>query len=359
MYTGKNDDVIEFNIDFDALFYTAVNVLKDNLASLSGADKPVEGDPKPDAVTSEVDAMLLRQTGLQFNVIRPVAGEAAAQGFNAWQNTSVLVAADIMKSVYSGARGDMINLQVKIVGDPDFIKQDDLYLSPSNPNYPADGELFAPDGSILTDRGDIFCRMTFRTPVDMDPATGGLRHDNAYLESNFSGVYKIIKVTNELRGGKFEQVLNMIRWPDDPLKPAKTDSIQQRANKDTAKADREANNAAILAKVNQAVNSGATTESAKTTDSLAVASRRRNAEAREKSQSKPATATLPARIAGRPFGRGVPQSAKTNWDKQYSANYNPDGTLKAGTGPGVDPRLKKVANTGDTKSIADAPEFLP
>ena len=362
MYTGKNDDVLDFSIDFDALFYTAVNVLTENLASLSGADKRVSGDPTADPIALDIATAHLKAAAIQFNIIKPISGEATPMGN--WQNASVAIAADIMKSVYSGARGDMINLQVRIIGDPDFIKQDDLYLNPSNPNYPDEGALFAKDGSILTDRGDIFCKITFKTPVDIDQSTGGLRRDE-YLESNFSGYYKIIKVTNELRGGKFEQVLNMIRWPEDIVTPAKSNSIDQRvatgdqANARTAEAAdaaRRANNTAILTKVVNNAN-GAATDSARKTDSLAVASRaarKKYAASNEKTQSKPTTSALPASVPARPTGFAATYAARTAWDKQYSANYNPNGTLKTAGSPAVDPKLKKVAEAGDTKSIEDA-----
>lgn len=238
IYTGKNSDIIDFSIDFDSLFYTAVNVGTTNLEKLSDSQDalPTEtgsagsrtaNDPRrndyhelPAQNTSKVNP----------NQVYPTSGDLSSGGFNSGQNSSIQRAADVMKSIYSSSRGDMINLKLKIIGDPDFIKQDDLYLSPGNFNYPADSETRSDSGSILTDRGDIFALVTFKTPVDIDTYTGGLRTDEKYLESNFSGIYKIIKVSSEFRSGKFEQTLEMIRFHDEAVDSAVAASIEQRTD---------------------------------------------------------------------------------------------------------------------------------
>jgi hypothetical protein len=158
-------------------------------------------------------------------------GDQRNVGMNSGQNSSIQIAADVMQSLYSTPRGEMLNAKLKIIGDPDFIKQDDVYHSPGNADYPDMEATHTPSGSILTDRGDIFARISFKTPVDMDTATGGLRTDQKYLNSNFSGIYKIIKVSSEFRGGRFEQNLETIRYPDPVVDPNKAKSLIER--KDT------------------------------------------------------------------------------------------------------------------------------
>ena len=132
-----------------------------------------------------------------------------------------------MKSIYSGARGDMINIKLKIIGDPDFIKTDDIYYNPGNANYPGPGDATAPDGSILTDRGDIFAFVSWRTPSDLNEETG-LPEFKKFQNSAFDGVYKIIKVTCDLKGGGFEQTLDMIRFHDGIKNILEEEGIEQR-----------------------------------------------------------------------------------------------------------------------------------
>jgi hypothetical protein len=140
-----------------------------------------------------------------------------------------------MKSIYSSASGDMINVQLKIVGDPDFIKTDDVYYNPGSSNYPAAEETHSPDGSILTDRGDIFALLSWRTPADLDQETG-LPDFTRFQSSAFDGVYKIIKVTCDFAKGGFDQSLDMIRYHD-----GVTDIIEETGNVAREKAAADTN----------------------------------------------------------------------------------------------------------------------
>jgi hypothetical protein len=74
------------------------------------------------------------------------------------------------------------------------------------------------DGTIAMDYSEIFCKINFKTPVDMDPTTGLLRKDTVYFESKFSGLYKILTVANEFSRGQFIQTLDAVRIFDDNKK---------------------------------------------------------------------------------------------------------------------------------------------
>jgi hypothetical protein len=229
IYTGHNSDIIDFAIDFDALYFNAVNVFSKNLEALSDAQDAENGG------TGTVKSYLSQLPKQRTDTVQPTqtqitTGDQRNVGFNSGQNSSIQIAADVMQSLYSTPRGEMLNAKLKIIGDPDFIKQDDIYHSPGNADYPDLEATHTPSGSILTDRGDIFARISFKTPVDMDTATGGLRTDQKYLNSNFSGIYKIIKVSSEFRGGRFEQNLETIRYPDPVTDSNKAKSLVERTD---------------------------------------------------------------------------------------------------------------------------------
>jgi hypothetical protein len=235
IYSGENNDIISFALDFNTVFYTAVNVMTENSSRFStapdGLAKPVEpgqlAESKPEAQVS---------TDVQRNQIHLTTGDlSASSGLNAVGNPAAQRAADVMKSIYSSARGDMINVQLKIVGDPDFIKTDDVYYNPGSSNYPAAEETHSPDGSILTDRGDIFALLSWRTPADLDQETG-LPDFTRFQSSAFDGVYKIIKVTCDFAKGGFDQSLDMIRYHD-----GVTDIIEETGNVAREKAAADTN----------------------------------------------------------------------------------------------------------------------
>jgi hypothetical protein len=109
---------------------------------------------------------------------------------------------------------------MQIVGDPEFIKQDELYIGPQTiypkgilrdlPNQYVPGTQ-----SLSMDESEIYCYVTFKTPTDFNDDTGmyDLTNTNQFSVSEFSGFYRIYTVTSEFKGGKFTQTLELIRQP--------------------------------------------------------------------------------------------------------------------------------------------------
>lgn len=209
MYTGQNVAVIDFNIDFDALFLNSLAVDRSKIVALSQAQ-----DANPDA---NRELLTNQPSGsVQPKQFVAISGDqqSTASG-DAIRDSKTQAAADVMKSIYSNARGDMINLQMKIVGDPHFIKQDDFYLNPGNSNYSETNQLLNP-GTLAMDAGEIHARVLFKTPTDYDDATGLKKTSGGFTQSVFSGIYKIVSVDSEFRSGSFTQTLNLIRLFDQP-----------------------------------------------------------------------------------------------------------------------------------------------
>ena len=227
IYSGQNSDILDFSLDFNTVFYTAVKVLAENTARL-GASSESPAISTTESTATEADTPDQQTQVVNPNMTHPVGTDlGASSGLNASNNPDALIAADVMKSIYSSSRGDMINIKLKIIGDPDFIKTDDIYYNPGNVNYPGPGDATAPDGSILTDRGDIFAFVSWRTPSDLNEETG-LPEFKKFQNSAFDGVYKIIKVTCDLKGGGFEQTLDMIRFHDGIKNILEEEGIEQR-----------------------------------------------------------------------------------------------------------------------------------
>ncbi len=229
IYTGKNIDVIDFNIDFDTAFYTTVVVDRKNAEktnSAQGADDPKENDINKRPYGGN-------RKSIARNKHVPISNDlsVAATGSNTTETT---LAASVVKSIYSESRGDMLNLKLKILGDPHFIKQDDLYVNPGQTNYP-DNKVMVNDGTIAMDNSEIFCNVHFKTPVDMDESTGLTREDGNYVESKFSGLYKILKVDNEFSRGQFVQYLECVRIFDSNAE-SNTNQRDPKSNKDDKEA---------------------------------------------------------------------------------------------------------------------------
>lgn len=214
-YTGKNLDVIDFQMDFDTLYYTAVT---------AGAAK-WQADMIQTAAQQQDDAARVAATSapaaaeLINRQLRLVSAQPQSTGVGGTQNgTKPILVADMQKGLYSSSRGDMLNLKLKIVGDPELIKQDDVYTNPAQEDYldkMKTMEAMTDTGSIPMDTGEVMAHVEFRTIVDMNPLTGLPLEKPEYAKNSvFTGLYRMLTVDNVFANGKFEQVIDMVRVPD-------------------------------------------------------------------------------------------------------------------------------------------------
>lgn len=214
-YTGKNTDILDFQIDFDTLFYTAVTAgaAKWQAEMIQTAAEQKDNSAKVAAESAPAAADLVNRQ------LRLVSSQPQSTGGGGTQNgTKTILAGDVQKSLYSSSRGDMLNLKLKIVGDPELIKQDDVYTNPAQADYEDQiktKELLAGTGSVAMDNGEIMAEVEFRTIIDMNPATGLPAENPEYSKnSQFTGLYRMLTVENVFANGKFEQTIDMVRMPD-------------------------------------------------------------------------------------------------------------------------------------------------
>jgi hypothetical protein len=115
------------------------------------------------------------------------------------------------------SRGDMVTFDMEILGDPAFIKQDDILWKSDDP---IDGpNPFTPNGSIKQDTGEMFIRLTFNVHDDINHENG-LRYEGRNIpnstfnsKSVFNGYYKVLQLDSTFRDGQFTQNLVVARSP--------------------------------------------------------------------------------------------------------------------------------------------------
>jgi hypothetical protein len=99
-----------------------------------------------------------------------------------------------------------------------YIKQDDVFyppdifgstLGPVN-NSSGDSRLIA-NGSLRMDNREVYIQINYKTPSDIDESTGLMKFDNNYLQSLFSGMYRVLQVDSTFSGGQFVQTLQTVR----------------------------------------------------------------------------------------------------------------------------------------------------
>lgn len=247
IYTGKNQQVLDFDIDFNTMFFTILTADRNR----AGKNVPQFGglDTAPQIATTNQEGKI-QQNQFQFkSITQESSGRANTM------DGAVVAANDFYTASFmSNSRGDMINVKLKISGDPHFIKQDDSFFPPGHESLKS--QLNA-NNSINMDSGQVFVFLNFKTPDDLNLETG--RYDINEGISTFSGIYMVITIDNQFERGQFVQVLDLVRLFDQ-----KTDQVSGTKNTQTSAVQRipsafnEANARAAEEAYNQEYNLGKT-----------------------------------------------------------------------------------------------------
>jgi hypothetical protein len=233
IYTGKNVDVIDLKLNFDTTYYNRFLGYTDTY----GAEQPTR-DRVVDAVQGELgipipygtNALNTVYPNLMSQVVSPsymrysaiVNDKNITGSMNILNSPLTQKAADVVSSLTSSSMGDMITVDLTIIGDPQLIKQDDWFVSPgpSNTAYTnaSQQDILSKYGFCRTDSGELIVSLTINSPIDQDADlsnqglmywAGGSSNPGISL---FSGQYYIIKIKNNFNSGKFQQVLQLARY---------------------------------------------------------------------------------------------------------------------------------------------------
>lgn len=215
IYTGKNEDILDFKIELNNNFYSAIS--GDNgmgaagirTAASQGTNEP--GNNSRYAV-NEGAAGVNSRTGIS-RVAESVIESQVSGGGAGYTNTSIEIARQFNEAIVN-ARADLLSLDLSIMGDPYYLADTGV----GNYNSEEVGPGLTADGTMNHQRGEVDVVLNFRTPIDYDMNSGLMRFpDETIAVKGFSGLYKVNIVKNSFSGGKFTQVLEMIRRPRQEL----------------------------------------------------------------------------------------------------------------------------------------------
>ena len=222
IYTGKNDDVFDFDINFNALYYNQVTAYRDSLSDLnpsaSSYTTDYQGQNYPNYGGSEPPKSIDYNAVMPM-VVKPIVQNSKAQATGGANTAKEIASVDMTDSLMTNSQADMLSIKLKILGDPDYIKQDDIFYRPKVEGQQAaakpsgDPRLLPNNGSLVMDSSELYAQLLFRTPTDIDETTGLMRFDPNYKHSVFSGLYRVLKITSHFNSGQFTQDLEMVRLP--------------------------------------------------------------------------------------------------------------------------------------------------
>ena len=219
LFTGKNQDILDLAIKFDLAFYNSVTANTENAAEGTprGTNKTANGSDSGDGPINAGDDINKPVVETMPNDVTENVGTASKE------DIAKLKASALEKSIMQSSAGDMITLDMTILGDPAFIKQDDILYRSDGDNSNA----FTDNGSIKQDSGDMYIRLRFKTFDDIDHNTG-LRVEDRQIpdstftrKSTFDGFYRIMMIDNVFNEGRFTQNLVVVRvYVQETDKPA-------------------------------------------------------------------------------------------------------------------------------------------
>ena len=201
LFTGKNEDVynvdLKYNVSYFRLFQVAPNpkALAENSLQTIGTKTEIQQDPP----------------GNEAIPVTNITGDIDARTSKGDKPNAVHEYIEQLLSPSAG--GDLVKLDLDIIGDPDWIPQDrsvrpkDVSLDANNTGY-VDGTLAK---GISVDVDGIYVLINFRSPTDYNDKTGlmQLTEDQVLV----SGFYQVVTVDSVFENGKFTQKLNMVRAP--------------------------------------------------------------------------------------------------------------------------------------------------
>ena len=237
-YTGKNTDIISFDIDFNAAYFQTYTYNKMKKAGQF---------PTPLAETNLESAIHEGQTAKSGNspitkwtpYVRTVVTQTGTdKGVNDPQADHKSMTIDnFMQDVFDQGT-DLLAMNMRIIGDMSFIQSKDIRSVALNDPY----DYYLPDGSLNTDKEwHIFVK--FRNPTDVNATTGLMEGFNINEDGitdvntpSINGQYRVIKVTSNFSNGQFTQNLECLRERNQELNTLKkSDDKKDVERKDSEK----------------------------------------------------------------------------------------------------------------------------
>lgn len=214
IYTGKNEDILDFNINFNNAFLTTAlsNFGMNSGAQAAGVDgqkTATAGDNAAQGATAETntDNAAKNEAGgtLDFKTDIDVATASRSQDIR-------IRIAEQFHDRITNLPIDMVSAEMEIFGDPYFLPQETGNYAARTANSP----MITVDGTMSYQQSQVFVVVNFLTPFDYQ--IKGATMEMPSVVPGFSGLYAVWGVNNNFSGGKYTSRLKMTRrrGQDDP-----------------------------------------------------------------------------------------------------------------------------------------------
>jgi hypothetical protein len=212
LYTGKNEDILKFNLKFDNLYFSAMPALLGNRKAVDSTSEAAA--PNNQVATNNERAPATQDNAAAPETSVPLAPNSTSPTANSYQNNSARAGLpqgdpyDLMaKNLHSAVLDNvaLITGQLEILGDPYYLVTGGMY----NGDLVLKDPQMTVDGQAPITQGDLYININFRNPIDINSKTGLLDFGKTPLA--FSGVYRALTLSSSFRGGIFTQNIDVVR----------------------------------------------------------------------------------------------------------------------------------------------------
>lgn len=215
IYTGKNVDVLKFDIQINNLFYTGNTSSPEN-ETAKGSNPDQQGIARNPNTTTTAATGASGPAAQAANLGRARNKRSTAlinkpKGGSGTTTTEQEVAEAFHQAFVSGASADLIKVNLEILGDPYWMVDSGFanYFAKKSEK----SDQMTGDGTMNYEVGDVFIFIKFQTPVDINEKTGTYAFAAGTKESPFSGIYRVVMCENQFSNGEFKQKLECLRMP--------------------------------------------------------------------------------------------------------------------------------------------------
>ncbi len=214
IFTGKNTEIFDFDIDFQTTYitYAQNNIGTSPLAT--GDDKARKNLSQLTSIASAAGYQIVPTITNLASTMVPVSSNTKAPLLTGKQTPERSQASDIASSLYTPTV--MLGLTLSVMGDPDYIKQEEISIQTNNP--PSTLTFSSPTGGILYNNSEVYVMVNFLIPKDINLDTGlpdrTVTSSLEYKRNIFSGKYHLYSVKHNFSKGIFTQELTTARAND-------------------------------------------------------------------------------------------------------------------------------------------------
>jgi len=213
LYTGKNDAVLDFNISYNKAFFVALTQAYDTKAGEQMQFEDSRGGNRSKGNKGLVKGEGVSTSGQRESTINP-GPNSGKKGGGQNEKIETAIARD-WNDIYLESPVDLLNCDLKIMGDPYFIADSGM----GNYHSPPKSVNETQDGTMAYENGEVHVVVNFKAPLDYGFNDATNNTDDGYMNfkdnslgvKGYSGVYQVITVTNDFNEGQFTQNLKLVR----------------------------------------------------------------------------------------------------------------------------------------------------